>query len=330
MKFVSLLVLLTTMASTAGISNNTVTLDKKISAIIGEIEELKDSNFTFYKKFNNSNGVYNVYSFSKNSENTGYLITNSKNEILSFYVGNSSLENKELSDLSPLFSENNIIDDFGNDEVSVISTFDPDMPTLNVDLYDSYSGTGCSIQEIQDCPFYYNYSYGPVQNGCAPTVGAMLVSFYDRYSSMSNLVTGLLPLNHEDDKDAVDALITELASSSYMNTNTLSGTTLSGEINGLTNYFMDKGYSSYKAKYTSDYDNYSYIINTKKQPAFLSIELVDNNDNVTGYHAVLGVGTSNIQYSGSYMITHYDWYNENTGNYYVKTDYFRRCIYIGK
>ncbi len=266
---------------------------------------------------------YSLAYVSEDDAYKGYLILDSDNTLCTYYVGEAKPDLANLASLSPIFSS----DDIDTTDKILHSTSTADefhaTPTLNEDLYTSHYDSYSSSQYLTSCPFYYNYSYGPVKNGCAPTTGAMLISFYDRYSSMTNLVNGLLPLEHSDNKEAVDSLIIEVAD--YMKTDTTNGATLSNEMSGLNQYFSDAGYSNYRAYYLDTFAEYVSFINTKKSPCFLRVKTENNVG-----HAVLGIGVANLRYSGNFMITHYDWKTSNTGDYYVNESKFVGFIYMGE
>ncbi len=320
----------TTLLSTVNMPVKNGTFDSKFESICSIIPSWENSYYSFNSYLGTQND-FKLFDVLSGNDYKGYFVTDNNDNISTFYVGEDKLENYSLEDISPIFSSDFNLDDSFDTSYNInnISTNSVrEMPVLNTNLYSSYSNSYCSTQEIINCPEYYNYPYGPVDNGCAPTTGAMLVSFYDRYTNMSNLVNGLLPLEHSDNKTDVDKLIVEMAN--YMKTDTNSGTSPSNEVSGLTNYFKTKGYGQYKAYYTSNYEDYSYIINTRKNPAFLRITAVDDNGGVLGGHAVLGTGTANIRDAGRFMITHYNWKDKRTGQYYVSSKYFVACIYMGK
>lgn len=281
--------------------------------------------------FHYSGNKYSLYEMTNvDGDYEGYFIADKTDTVISAYKGQERPNLNEPESLSPIFTsltgDSSECSDYS---VLAVSNDDPmsyETPQLNVDLYTSHYDSFSSAQYLTNCPTYYNYSYGPVDNGCAPTAGTMLVSFYDRYSNLTNLIDGLLPLEHSDNKKAVDKVIVEMAK--YMKTSTEDGTSRANELLGLTSYFADKGYSNYKARCSTTFNDYATLINSKKNPAMLSITCIDSNGKEKG-HAVLGIGVANVRYSGNFMITHYDWYKENEGDYYVSSKYFRAVIYMG-
>lgn len=301
-------------------------LDTKFENTSKIINSWKNSNYKYIFKFKNNNEYFNLFKVKENNELKGYFILNEIGELETFYSGNcDNINFSDLTTLSPIFSSGVELEEESNDNINLIDSstyFVP--PVLNVDLYKTSFSSYHSEQLITGCPFYYNYSYGPVDNGCSPTTAAMLISFYDRYSELDNLLDKELPLNHEDDKENVDKLIIELAN--LMGTNKFrDGTSTTQIMSGYAQYLSNKGYYGFQPRLVSLYDDYSYIINTYKNPAHLNIHTANSNEG----HSVLGVGTANVKGSGRFMVTHYDWYNKNTGDYYVSEKYFNECIYIG-
>lgn len=158
------------------------------------------------------------YVYDENSTFTGYF-TSYKNEITSFFNGNSE---PELSSLIIKYNSNemnNTIKDSLDTSIDYFETTslssDSNLSMIDVpsNLYTAHYDSFSSLQYLLNCPFYYNASYGPIENGCTPIAIVTLISFYDRYT-------------------------------------------------------------------------------------------------------------------GDFMITHYDWYGERTGDYYVTEDYFLNCVYM--
>lgn len=310
-------------------NNVTLSFENKVNSICKSVGKLKNySNCQFAFQISNLKSMYNVYYLIEDNQYLGYLIVDNNDNIERVYTGDyKPTMNDEIEGLSPIFSKDVDKVDIKDSKLSATSNY-PKTPTLNTNLYSSHYDSFSSYQLLSNCPTYYNYSYGPIKNGCAPTTGAMLVSFYDRYvNELNNLIYGLLPLKHEDNKLGVDSLIKTKAS--YMKTDPEKGTYWENEISGLTNYFAYRGYSKYKAYHTTDFNDYAYVINGAKNVAFLRITAVNGYGITLGGHAVV-FGIANVRYSGNYMITHYNWKGEREGDYYVPQKYFVGCIYIGE
>ena len=191
---------------------------------------------------------------------------------------------------------------------------------------------------LTQVPEYYNSPYGPVDNGCAPTAGAMLIAYYDMHSNLSNLVDGEMPLMHGDNKQKVDDLIIKLASKDYMRTNlekkiidgeekTVYGTTQENIVSGLTKYLNDRGYGNYIARIINreiDYEDLSYFIGKRSNPFLLrSIKYNENKKNEKKEeekydgHRVLCHGYSRIRFSGDFAITKFN-HRSKKGDYYLR------------
>lgn len=322
------------VVTTFGETTNTVKISKSFKEVAKELVKSEESDYSFVNDFYFSGSQYSVYQITDGDGNySGYFVTDSEQKVLSAYKGTKYPDVNNLESLSPIFAKGTDAIDFDDSYVSAKTASDTDTieiadtPELNVDLYTSHYDSFSSYQYLTDCPSYYNYSYGPVEQGCAPTSATMLISFYDRYSNMTNLIDGLLPLEHSDNKKAVDKVIVEMAK--YMKTDSVSGTSYLNEVKGLTQYLSDKGYGKYGASLLINFTEYATFINTKHNPAMLSIECIKSNGKSVG-HSVLGIGVANVRYSGNFMITHYGWKDENEGDYYVSSLFFVCSIYVGK
>ena len=193
-------------------------------------------------------------------------------------------------------------------------------------------------QVLTQVPEYYNFPYGPVDEGCAPTAGAMLIAYYDMHSNLKNLVDGDMPLMHGDNKQKVDDLIIKLASKDYMSTNlvkikingveeTVNGTPQDYIVSGLTKYLNDRGYGNYVAREISrtvDYDDFCYLIGQRSNPFLLrAIKYNEKKKNEEKEekrydgHRVLCHGYSRIRYSGDFAITRFN-HTDKKGDYYLR------------
>lgn len=307
--------------NTTNYSLNTVNPNLMYKSLKESIALWNDTNCSLDFSFNYKDNNYKLYSLEKENYYKGYFVVNSLGKVVTIYVGEKRIEDySNLSSISPLFSEgesylqeqsnSNIVSTVSNQTLLI-------PPTLNVDIYASSYSSFNSEQLLKDCPTYFN----PNGYMCSPTAGAMLISFYDRYSNLNNLYDGLLDLDQGQDNLRVQQLIHLLAV--YMGTIS-SGTTPSGRENGLTNYLKDKGYSSYRADTVEDYTLYSTLINKYNVPSIVRVEF----DSVI--HAVLGIGTASIKDVGNYFICHYGEYNHNLGDYYLPKSYFKGATYIGR
>jgi hypothetical protein len=169
---------------------------------------------------------------------------------------------------------------------------------------------------VQNVPDYNWYE------GCAPTSGGMLVAYYDNeiWDTLSDYDgTNDYPLSYEwvdrwllsdyaRNYDEVDDLISELASSTYFNTNSSGGTTIAQMNVGLEDYFADNGLSTY-AVYLGDFDtNWSDYQSIISSGNVTLISILGHP--VYGNHAVLGMGYLLAAPSTSGAIVHDTWPTE--------------------
>lgn len=308
---------------------NSYFLDSKFNDTKKVIDWWTYSDYKYSFKFKIEDKFYNVFKVKDGNNFKGHFVLNESGELISFYVGDSkNINESNVSTISPIFAEDNEINIESNENNLVNNTLMFVPPVLNVDLYQTSSSSFHSEQLITCCPFYYNEPNGPVINGCSPTTAAMLLSFYDRYSELDNLLDQELPLNHEEDRTRVDNFIKELAN--LMGTNKVTTGTLPNQIvTGYTNYLYSKGYNGYQGRMSANYDEYSYLINTFKNPAHLAVYTEKGYEEKDQFHSVLGVGTATVRESGRFVITHYAVEDEYLGNYYVAEKYFIRFYYIG-
>lgn len=298
--------------------------NNKFSYLKESIPSWKDTNcyLDFYFTFNNSR--FKLYSLSNNEEYKGYFIVNNLNKVETMYVGNCKPAENDVSVLSPIFSDGEIAIDENKETINAInstSTFN-EPPTLITNLYESYSGSFSNEQKITGCPAYFN----PTSYMCTPTAFAMLTSFYDRYSYLSNLYWGLLPLNHDEDTTAVDNFIKMLADDYFMTTSE-DGTLYANVIDGINKYFDDRGHGNYQCFKLNSFDLYSTFINTYRQPLVVSISIAGNKKYG---HSILGIGRASNINGEKFIVSHYGERNKKLGDYYVSSDYFKRFYYIGE
>ncbi len=238
-------------------------------------------------------------------------------------------------------SLNEIINPDSNDNVTEIPILRDIWPWTNPldekylvpipdDLYYTFSGSFHTEQKILETPEYFNFSYGPVNNGCGPTTAAMLTSFFDRIA-LPNLVAGTLPLQHSDNKLAVDNHIILMAD--YLNTcndmegdltdgANCTGTYYNDAKSGLNQYFGDRGYSEYDAYYNTNLSDYSKVISAGN-PVYLRLSTTG------GGHAVLGIGQGSAYPGDNFLIVRYNWTTRD-GEYWVAQDEFNGFVYLSR
>lgn len=329
MKITTILLLVTNLILIN--TNKSFAIEEKINNSLNSItqinSDLRGSNLNLKNQFALNNKNFKVFTIEKNKQNKGFFIVKD-GTLESFYIGDfDESELNNLENLSPIFSRDvsPIMSEITTTaNINSSSSFIP--ITLTIDNYQYTSMSTIRSQIINNCPFYYNYPYGPVDGGCVPTSGAMLLSFYDRYSILTNLIDGTLPLNHEDNKTAVDSLINQLAV--LMNT-TKTGTDINNEKSGLRQYIKQRGYNNTYTLSHTTFKDYENFINSWHQPTLLGVISVSSNK--ASAHAVLGVGSAQINNGTnleSYMITHYNVKNSFTGDYYVKSNYFDDSIFL--
>lgn len=283
-----------------------------------------ESAFEYEYSFENSGFEFELFSVKDKNEIKGYAVFY-ETQIALIYQGSSIPAKNEMKTfelVSPV------------KEIASAETKKAKTNVTKASGFSSYSyickPTQLSVSEVysqsatfylENVPEYYN---DVVSGGCAPTVGVMLISFYDRYSAYTSLYNGLLPLAHDENKSKVDEFIKTMAT--YMHT-TENGTSRTDEVIGIQNYLDQNHCLGFQVEvgYTfSDYiDYYTY----SKNPIFVSIE----------GHAILGIGYASVRKYNSdgtqslnqFMITHYDW-RSRPGNYYVPKGELEQFLYIIK
>lgn len=226
---------------------------------------------------------------------------------------------------------------YDSGEVSLYLT-EPWQPEYLVPVPDSYFSSYYNSYyseiKVEETPEYFNYSFGPVNNGCGPTTGAMLTSFYDRVA-LPNLVDGTLPSSHytdsgDSDEDVDNHIITM---ADYMNTcsdingdlsdeDNCGGTYPRDAMSGFEKYFSNMNYPYYNAHYSNTMSDYDKLI-LEANPVYLRLE--DENLN----HAVLGIGRASPYGSEDKFIVRYN-HTDKSGEYHVSTDLFNGFIYISQ
>ncbi len=306
--------------------NNSINITRRnnFDNLLKSIPYWENSNYCECYTFNFKNSAYKVYEVTKNDNFKGFFILNENNKLETFYVGDDRPANyTDLASLSPLFSNSGTIyeNSYETNETSLSSYSFHSTPELNCNLFQSYYNSNYSENIVTGCPTYFN----PNDYFCAPTAGAMLMSFYDRYSNLTNLVNGLLPLEQDENNVAVNQLINELAI--IMNT-TEDGTIWQWQQYGLNLYLENKGYEYQSFKLTN-YLSYSSFNSSCKQPTLLNIAFNNDSENEVIQHAVLGIGVASVRNSGDFIVSHYGERDYKLGNYYIPSDYFVNAFYIG-
>lgn len=100
------------------------------------------------------------------------------------------------------------------------------------------------------------------------------------------------------------------------------GTNYLNAKNGLTNYFNNNNNGQYDAYYSADYRDYQIAV-ANRSVSYLRLK----DDDKYGNHAVLGIGTANVRYTGNMMIVRDNWaYDEVC----VNADIFNGFIYMSR
>ncbi|MFA6586936.1 MAG: C39 family peptidase [Bacilli bacterium] len=281
------------------------------------------SSFSFTGKAGKKEELFSVYGADESYKGFFTMKEDSTTDVL--YEGD--IKASKFSDISFLFSSGeDSIDDVPSNQQEpakknqrikyASSSFGSFLCTPNLIVYETYSQS--SSRYLTQCPEYYNTV---VTLGCAPTVGAMLVSFYDRYSNYNDLYDGTLPLVHNEGDTAISGLIRTLAG--YMKTDPNSGTHYGMAKIGIDSYFADHGCPEAKVTSSESFSDYQDFILASENPVYVHID----------GHAILGIGFAAIRgYNNSinnYMITHYDW-TKRPGNYYVPASEMGSFFYITK
>ncbi len=292
----------------------------------GTVEELipswKDSTVSFaYTYFDKT--VKNMYKISKDDHIVGYLVKDASNhEITSFCETNSVPTLQETME----FVANQQQETKDAYAISIVNTYDYSKLSYvcnPTQLLSVESSSQAYSRYLKDCPEYYN-EY--VTNGCTPTAAAMLISFYDRYSSY-DLYSGTLPLIHDDNQSGdVAKLVNELAVDMKTNVGQ-SGTNRTKGRTGLKSYLNRHNGGQLNVKNSSSYEDYKNYIMYSNNPAIVHIS----------GHSILGIGYARLrkynsdgsQYIADYIVSHYDW-RSRPGNYYVISNEFEEMTFITK
>lgn len=304
-------------------SSNGLQIEKRAAIVTAISSWDKKSTSKPLFSFRDDNVSYQVYSsYSSDGKYQGYFLQDNIKGSIPYAYSGSYLPTSPL-ELSELFEGEGATEfsDLSNKSgVSATTDFSSKRYICNPSNLVKYESCSQAFSYYLDsCPEYYNYPYGPVRNGCGPTAGAMLASFYHRYSSY-NLTGTLLPLKHEDNKKGVDDLILTMAE--YMDTISDNTTYYYKLQSGFSNYLNDHGCKGYTVSTSSSFSEYQDYLRNSQNPAMVFIP----------NHFVLGIGFSSTRPypnipSQNYLITHYGW-DSRPGNYYVNTSEMKSFVYI--
>ena len=263
--------------------------------------------------------------FSENNYK-GFKVLDANNRVISLYIGSyKPNKNSSLDSLSPYFGNGTPITAKQQELInkySLTNTQYYDFPYVNEKLYEKTFDNYSTYHLLKNAPEYYQYPVMAYNNGCVIASSAMLISFYDRNTNLTNLVDGLLPLNHYDDVESVNILGDELAE--RFGWTLENGVFLGTAVGEITKYFSEKGYFRYTCFTSNDFAFFRNVITEYRNPA---IVWLDTNSEL--YHAVLAFGWASIYNVGVMIATHYTWPTMHTGTYYVNSDLFYTGVYIG-
>ncbi len=298
------------------------------------------------KKFANATTDDFAFSYSSEDEHTisvrylyddennyeGYYLLDSENTITALYHG--AFIPRSLNDLPALLTKPSPKEQEAIDSSLVATSSNVDRSNLLCYpsyLFKSEVYSQSASRFISQCPEYFNDIQGYENQACSAVSAAMLLSFYDRYSTF-DLVNGLLPLRQEDDVLGVHNLARELIID--RNTSPKNGTTFSNELTGLRTYLDSHNGSSIEIQTATGFSAYQYWILNSCNPVLASFSWTDDSGKTHG-HAVLGTGCTTIRNGSStenYYRVHYNSSDHSrTGEYILnnntyKMNYFRCLI----
>lgn len=269
------------------------------------------------------------YLYNEKNEYEGYYLLNSDNIITMVY--NGSFRPKCKSDLSYLPSRVSKCEEKRRMVQSAQkASVSPNKLLCNPTyLFKSEIYSQSAQRYIMNCPEYFNDVPGYYNMACAAVSGARMISFYDRYSSY-DLVDGLLPLNQEDNENAVHNLAKELITE--MKTSPTGATSLFNEQQGLKSYLNKHNGSSIRVNSNSGFEAYQDWILSSNNPVLLNFL---RSDGQMG-HAVLGIGFASIRNGNSrqnYYIVHYNSPDHSQKGNYIFNDanyYMNNYLYLTK
>lgn len=187
--------------------------------------------------------------------------------------------------------------------------------------FSSYYVSYYSEIKVEETPEYFQHSN--LLATCGPTTGAMFTSFFDRVA-LPDLIEGTLPLSHYTDSgdfdEEVDDHIYDIAD--YMGSWT--GIDRQAAKEGLNNYFLDNGYSSYESYHSDVLSEYESLI-LEANPVYLRLK----DESIDLYHAVLGIGIATPYGSEDKFIVRYN-HTDKSGEYHVSVDLFNEFIFMSK
>lgn len=312
------LMLIVGLTSLLSPMNRSAVETNAVSNVRAMIPSWENSSISFAYSFSKDDVVYQLYSVSTKGKNEGYAVLKDDKVVLA-HEGNDFPSVSEMETCPLISSTNHNYTDSISLQASSSKFASYSYICNPTSLVFSSTSSQAVSSYLKDVPEYFNEG-----NNCAPTTAAMLFSFYDRYSKFTTLYDGLLPLNHDDDKTAVDAFIDTMKV--YLKTIEIGSYPQEIQI-GLKEYFDRHCSHNFKLTYSKNYADYIDYYNYSKNPAFIILK----------GHAVLGIGHASIrQYHsdgsqgiGEFMITHYDW-RSRSGNYLVAKEEFSQFYYFYK
>lgn len=218
------LLLIVGLTSLLSPMNRSVVETNAVSNVRAMISSWENSSISFAYSFLKDDVAYQLYSVSTKGKNEGYAVLKDDKVVLA-HEGNDFPSVSEMETCPLISATNHNYTDLISLQASSSKFASYSYICNPTSLVVSSTSSQAVSSYLKDVPEYFNEG-----NNCAPTTGAMLISFYDRYSKYTALYDGLLPLNHDDDKAAVDAFIDVMKT--YMKT-TESGTNRNDERTGL-------------------------------------------------------------------------------------------------
>lgn len=302
MKIASLILAVSTLLSQ---NNNLVTKNFNKDEFIKEVFYLQEQHLPIYEKESKVDFVSGTGTLSKyyvEDKLVGSILTK-EGEIKAIYYDNYLPFVGNVDDYICVKPFKFVLkDEFINEEENEIEIYSNNTFNLsgksffeikNKDnLIYTYSSTYLSEVKLKDVPNYMNTQfYNSSKNnyyGCTPTTAVMYFSYIDRNGvNCQNLIEGVLPISHNNDKKAVDNFIYNLGIN-YFET-TINGTYWSMIPKGYTNYLKARGFGDYKAyKWSSSeirFDNIANILKETGNP--IDVDLAKD-------HSVLAVGTRSL------------------------------------
>ncbi len=300
---------------------------------IKKFSNVEVDNFAFSYSSRNENQISVHYLYDASNTYEGYYLLYSENIITALYHGSYIPES--VDDLPDLLTETSDVQKQTEIAVDSIVPTSTTVDRSNLLCYPSYLFKSeiysqSASRYISQCPEYFNDIYGFENKACSAVAGAMLISFYDRYSNY-DLVDGLLPLQQDDNVLEVHKLVSELMIDRH--TSTKNGTTFANELTGLRAYLDKHNGSSIQIQTQTSFFAYQYWILNSCNPVLASFAWTDDSG-FTHNHAVLGTGFATIRNGSTtenYYRVHYDSSDHSrTGEYILNNNVYEmnyfRCL----